>query len=158
MSNVINIGVRPAAAHDVNFIVRSNRAMAAETEDIGLDDATLKNGVEYLLAHPREGRYLVAEVDGRPAGTLMITFEWSDWRNGRFWWIQSVYVDAAFRRQGVYRAMHDAVRDLARGDAQVCGIRLYVEKDNTIARQTYEHLGMLETHYRLYEESLTPRA
>lgn len=82
----------------------------------------------------------------------MVTFEWSDWRNGRFWWIQSVYVDAAHRRQGVYSALHEAIRRRAEEDPQGCGIRLYVEVENVNAQATYRQLGMSETHYRLYEE------
>jgi len=153
-----DIVVRPARPDDVEFILASNRSMAAETEDVGLDGATLRNGINYLLEHPAQGRYLVAECDGTAAGTLMITFEWSDWRNGRFWWIQSVYVNAQARRRGVYRAMHETVRNLAANDPQVCGIRLYVERENSVAQHTYEHIGMTQTHYRLYEEALSPRA
>jgi GNAT superfamily N-acetyltransferase len=151
------IVVRAATAQDVDFILASNRAMATETEDVGLNSDTLRCGIEYLLDHPAQGRYLVAELNGDLAGTLMITFEWSDWRNGRFWWIQSVYVNAEARRQGIYRAMHGAVRDLAAQDPQVCGIRLYVERDNLGAQQTYQRIGMSETHYRMYEEALSPR-
>jgi len=154
---VNDIVVRPAHPDDVEFILASNRSMAAETEDVGLNGDTLRKGIKYLLAHPAEGRYLVAERDGAPVGTLMITFEWSDWRNGRFWWIQSVYVIAQARRRGVYRAMHEAVRSLAAEDPQVCGIRLYVEKQNSVAQHTYQHIGMMQTHYRLYEEALSPR-
>jgi GNAT superfamily N-acetyltransferase len=151
-----NITTRRATIQDLDFIVDSNRAMAAETEDVGLQPDTLRQGIEYLMAHPSEGIYLVAELDSEPAGTLMVTFEWSDWRNGRFWWIQSVYVPVAFRQRGVYRAMHEAVRALAVKDSQVCGIRLYVEQENDVAQQTYQRIGMHETHYRLYEESLPP--
>ena len=113
-------------------------------------------GSNYLLAHADEGFYLVAEQDGELVGTLMVTFEWSDWRNGRFWWIQSVYVPQAFRRRGVYRAMHQAVRTLAGQDPQACGLRLYVERDNAVAQRTYQDIGMVETHYRLYEELFSP--
>jgi len=151
-----DISVRKATVDDVAFIMASNLQMAAETEDVGLDPATLRKGIEYLLAHADEGLYLVAQSAGQPAGTLMVTFEWSDWRNGRFWWIQSVYVPAEFRRRGVYRAMHEAVRQLARQDPQVCGLRLYVERENHVAQQTYQDIGMAETHYRLYEEALQP--
>ena len=127
--------------------------MAAETEDLGLDPERLKAGIEYLLKHPAEGFYLVAEQDSTAVGTLMVTYEWSDWRNGRFWWIQSVYVPPEARRRGVYRALHSAVRARAGEDEQACGIRLYVEQENTGAQRTYERIGMTQTHYRLYEES-----
>ena len=144
---------RLANQDDVDFIVASNHAMATETEDVGLNPATLRRGIEYLLDNTGEGLYLIAEQKNERVGTLMVTFEWSDWRNGRFWWIQSVYVPAQFRRQGVYRTMHDAVRLLARQDPQACGLRLYVEQDNTVAQTTYQQIGMVETHYRLYEEA-----
>lgn len=144
--------VRAAQSSDLEFIVACNRAMAAETEDAGLDEAVLRRGISYLFSHPAEGFYLVAEKQGEPAGTLMVTFEWSDWRAGRFWWIQSVYVTPQNRRQGVYSALHEAVRRQAQTDHLSCGIRLYVEQDNTPALHTYRQIGMYETHYRLYEE------
>jgi GNAT superfamily N-acetyltransferase len=135
------------------MIASFNAAMAAESEDKGLDLAVLNQGVRYLMDNPREGHYLMAQVDGEAAGTLMVTVDWSDWRNGRFWWIQSVYVAPRFRRLGVYRAMHKAVSDAAHGDPQACGIRLYVERDNSGAQATYRTMGMFETHYRLYEQT-----
>lgn len=149
MSNAV---IRPAAAADVAHLVEFNRAMAAESEDKGLDTQVLERGVRYLIDHPAEGFYLIAERAGVPVGTLMVTYEWSDWRNGRFWWIQSVYVVPAERRRGVYRALHAHVRERARQDPQACGLRLYVERDNVGAMATYRALGMSETRYRLYEE------
>ncbi len=148
-----NTAVRRATTADLQFLHANNMAMAAETEDRGLDQDTLRRGIAYLLEHPAEGFYLVAEREGTAVGSLMVTFEWSDWRNGRFWWIQSVYVPPSYRRQGVYRAMHDAVHNLAADDAQLCGIRLYVERDNVRAQRTYIEMGMHETHYRLFEEA-----
>ncbi len=145
--------IRDATTADVADLVRFNVAMASESEDKGLHPPTLQSGIEYLLQNPREGRYLVAQRGAKSVGTLMLTYEWSDWRNGRFWWIQSVYVDQAERRTGVYRALHQHARDLATSDPQSCGIRLYVERDNSGARATYETLNMSETAYRLYEES-----
>jgi ribosomal protein S18 acetylase RimI-like enzyme len=144
--------VRPATAADVPRLVEFNRAMAAESEDKGLDLAVLQRGVEYLIAHPAEGFYLMAERDGHIAGSLMVTFEWSDWRCGRFWWIQSVYVVPEHRRRGVYSQMHDRVRRRALEDPLACGLRLYVERENDGAMATYRALAMVETHYRLYEE------
>ena len=146
------VSVRSATAADIDRLVDFQRAMAAETEDKGLDPGRLRAGIAYLIEHPEEGFYLVAERNGRPAGSLMVTFEWSDWRNGRFWWIQSVYVDRAHRSQSVYSALHDAIRVRAQEDPQGCGIRLYVEQENVSAQATYRQLGMVETHYRLYEE------
>lgn len=146
------IDVRPATVADTHLLVEFNRAMAEESEDKGLDVATLTRGVEYLLGHPAEGFYLMAERGGQVAGSLLVTFEWSDWRCGRFWWIQSVYVLPEHRRHGVYSGMHDDVRRRALEDPQACGLRLYVEQDNAGAMATYRSLDMVETHYRLYEE------
>lgn len=146
------IEVRHAGHADHGLLVDFNLAMARESEDKGLDPERLARGVANLLDMPADGFYLVGEIGGQPAGSLMVTYEWSDWRNGRFWWIQSVYVAPAWRRRGVYRALHDRVRELARADGRACGIRLYVERDNRGAMATYAALGMQETHYRLYEE------
>jgi ribosomal protein S18 acetylase RimI-like enzyme len=128
--------------------------MARETEQRELDPARLTHGVEQGLADPAKGRYFVAELDGRVAGCLMVTTEWSDWRDGWFWWIQSVYVASDARGRGVYRALHDHVRVAARAAGDVVGLRLYVEKENARAQRTYQQLGMTETGYRLYEELL----
>ena len=146
------VTVRPATFADLDTIVDFNLAMARESEDKGLDPARLRRGVTSLLQTAGDGFYLMADVGGKPAGSLMVTYEWSDWRDGRFWWIQSVYVAPEQRRQGVYRAMHDRVRTLAHEDGRACGIRLYVERENSGAMATYEALGMVQTHYRLYEE------
>ena len=105
-----------------------------------------------LLNDPSLGFYVVAERAGEVVGSLMVTNEWSDWRNGLFWWIQSVYIVPAARRQGVYRALYDFVREMARADPGICGFRLYVEKDNTAAQRTYSSLGMAPTDYLVYEE------
>ena len=144
--------LRPAAAADRDTLVRFNLSMASESEDKTLDEVTLEKGVTYLSEHPDEGFYLVAELDGTIAGALMVTYEWSDWRNGRFWWIQSVYVDARYRRRGVYSALHEYVKSAAKADPRSCGIRLYVEKDNTAAQATYHVLEMQTTSYLLLEE------
>jgi len=151
---VSSVAVRPARAADGATIAAFNAAMARETEQRELDPATLTAGVERGLADPAKGRYFVAVVDGEVAGCLMVTTEWSDWRDGWFWWIQSVYVDPAHRGRGVYGALHEHVRAAAKAAGDVVGIRLYVEKDNTRARRTYTKLGMTETDYRLYEELL----
>ena len=111
-------------------------------------------GVEAVLSDPGHGFYVVADTGGEIAGSLLVTFEWSDWRNGRFWWIQSVYVRPAYRRRGVYRALHEFVRDRARSTGGVVGLRLYVERENAVAQRTYAALGMDETPYRMYEEPL----
>lgn len=151
--------VRDAVEGDHERLVAWGSAMAWETERKRLDPATVGHGVRAGLADPGRARYFVAErdcgADGiRPAGTLMLTFEWSDWRNGHWWWIQSVYVDEAHRRQGVFAALYRHVYQLARDTPGVCGLRLYVEKENIAAQRTYESLGMVDARYCMYEASM----
>ncbi len=145
------MNIRSAGPTDVDVLVRFNAALASETEDRQLDLDLLRAGVETLLADGAKGRYLIAERAGEVLGALAVTTEWSDWRNGWFWWVQSVYVDASARRQGVYSALYEAVLRDAKNDPKVCGVRLYVERENDRARQTYAQMGMQETAYRLYE-------
>jgi ribosomal protein S18 acetylase RimI-like enzyme len=150
------IRLRLAEARDLEALVEFNRAMALETEGRELDTGVLRAGVEGLLREPRHGFYVVAEASDGPqgevVGSLMVTYEWSDWRNGLFWWIQSVYVTRPFRRRGIYRRLYEFVKARAAREETVCGFRLYVERDNEIAQQTYRRLGMEETHYKLFEE------
>jgi len=148
------ITVRTATAEDADLLAQFNVRMAEETEDKTLDSETVRAGVQALLDDPSRGFYLVAVRGEEVVGSLMITPEWSDWRNGAFWWIQSVYVRLGARRAGVYRALHHAVRKQAEATDDVCGLRLYVERGNEAARETYEALGMTETSYRMYEEML----
>lgn len=144
--------IRPATAADAETIASFNEAMATETEGKTLAPETIRAGVRALLSRHDLGFYLVAEEDGRIVGQLMVTFEWSDWRNGLVWWVQSVYVRPEARGRGVYRALHGHVREAARGDGGVRGLRLYVERENRTAQATYGRLGMRETGYRLFEE------
>ena len=144
--------IRFATAEDADTIARFNQAMARETESKALPDAVIGAGVQALMDNPRDGFYLVAEVDGVPAASLMVTSEWSDWRNGFFWWIQSVYVDKPYRRRGLYSTMYRFVKNEAAKRKDVCGFRLYVEQANVGAQRTYEYLGMARTAYVLYEE------
>jgi ribosomal protein S18 acetylase RimI-like enzyme len=149
----VNYQIRPAQRDDLDLLVDFNTAMAQESEDKPLELDRLRTGLIALFERPADGYYLIAEAaNGARVGALMLTFEWSDWRNGRFWWIQSVYVVPTHRRLGVYRALHAHVRAAALRDAECCGLRLYVERDNTGAQATYRATGMVETHYRLYEE------
>ena len=143
--------VRPARADDLAALVDFNAALARETEDRELERATLERGVAALLADPAKGRYVVAESDGVVVGALCLTYEWSDWRNAMFWWIQSVYVRAECRRKGVYTALYRAIEAQAREDPAVCGLRLYVDHDNSRAQSVYAALGMRESHYRFFE-------
>ena len=146
------LSIRKAELRDAPAITRFNTAMAHETEGKALMPERIGAGVLRLLNDPSLGFYAVAESGGAVVGCLMVTNEWSDWRNGLFWWIQSVYIEPGFRRQGVYRRLYEFIRELARAEPGICGFRLYVEKDNAAAQRTYESLGMARTHYLVYEE------
>nr|WP_225737690.1 GNAT family N-acetyltransferase [Dyella acidiphila] len=127
--------------------------MAWETEHKRLEHEVLARGVAAVFDEPRRGFYLVAERDGEPVGCLLVTYEWSDWRNGDFWWIQSVYVAPQARRGGVFRALYADVARRA-GEAGAVGLRLYVETENLRAQSTYRDLGMEQCHYLMYEQML----
>jgi GNAT superfamily N-acetyltransferase len=146
--------IRQGRPDDAAAIVEFNRRLAMETEGKALDPTALTAGVTAALADPtRKGPYYLA-VDGATIlGQLQITFEWSDWRNGWFWWIQSVYVVAEARKKGVFRSLYEHVVELARREPDVVGLRLYVERDNHTAQKTYETLGMTPTAYLLLERS-----
>ena len=146
-----SIAVGRAATEDVAAIAQFNIAMAAETEDLALDPQTVHAGVAAVVSDDRHGFYLVARSDGKAVGSLMITYEWSDWRNGNLWWIQSVYVVPSARKQGIFRLLYDNVISLAKQDGDAAGGRLYVEKDNRGAQEVYRKLGMSETAYRVFE-------
>lgn len=147
--------IRLARPEDVATIVSFSAAMALETEGRHLDQARLREGTIALLESPARGFFMVAEMahanQAQLAGQLMITYEWSDWRNAAFWWVQSVYVDPRWRRRGVFSQMHQAVVQEAKSRTDVCGVRLYVDKDNTIAHTTYERLGLVRSAYQVYE-------
>ena len=148
---VLNISIRDALQGDVDTIAEFNARLAQETEGSMLDPGVVKAGVLAVVENPTRGRYWVAEADGRIVGQIQTTFEWSDWRNGMLWWIQSVYVHPDFRRRGVYSTLYRHVESLASRQPDVCGIRLYVERDNEPAQQTYSALGMSMTDYRVME-------
>ena len=147
----MKIDIREASPRDAATIASFNQGIASETEGKHLDDDTILAGVSRLLNDPSRGRYWLAEVDGRVVGQTMVTYEWSDWRNGNVWWIQSVYVASDFRRQGVFSALYAAIESLARDDADACGIRLYVERHNERAQATYRALGMQGDTYLVME-------
>jgi GNAT superfamily N-acetyltransferase len=148
------LAIRRATIDDAEILARFNEAMAEETEDKTLDPDTVRAGVRAVFDKPEQVFYLVAERDSTIVGSLMITTEWSDWRNADFWWIQSVYVRPEARRTGVYTALHRDVRRRARNTEDVCGLRLYVERANAAAQAAYDELGMDEPPYRMYEEML----
>jgi ribosomal protein S18 acetylase RimI-like enzyme len=156
--------IRPAGRDDVDFIVAFSAAMAWETEHRRLDEGRLREGTLSLLSTPALGFFLVAQAQTSEravlVGQLMITYEWSDWRNGVFWWIQSVYVDPTWRRQGVFRRMHEEVLASAKAAPDVCGVRLYVEQQNRTAQTVYQRLGLIASSYKVYEQDfvLSPHA
>lgn len=145
------VNVRRAEPRDAIHIVRFQQSMALETEGKRLDQSLISAGVDAVFDDPDKGFYTVAEVGGTVVGSLLITYEWSEWRNATFWWIQSVFVDADHRRRGVYTELHDHIMKQARESEDICGVRLYVERSNHIAQQTYKSLGMGHSHYDLYE-------
>ena len=147
--------LRDASLADLEVIVEFNARLAHETEDRELDRAVLTGGVAALLRDATKGRYFVAEQAGDVVGQVMVTYEWSDWRNGQFWWIQSVYVRADSRGAGVFKALFAHVSRLAQSQPEVCGLRLYVEEDNASARAVYARLGLRPTTYGVMERELT---
>ena len=144
--------IRLATPADAAVLTEFNAAMALETERKELLPEVVGAGVKSLLDNRAGGFYVVAEESACVVGALMITKEWSDWRNGSFWWIQSVYVLPDFRRRGVYKRLYLHVQALAAQDPKVCGFRLYVERENSRAQATYRALGMKETRYLVFEE------
>jgi len=153
MKLLMEVAVRAATPADVKFLVEGNARMALETENLTLDRQRLRTGVEAVFADAERGFYLIAEVDGEPAGQMMITYEWSDWRNAVFWWIQSVYTVPEMRGRGVFKALYAAVEEMAEQRGGVCGLRLYVEAHNEAAQATYRRCGMSETVYRMFEKA-----
>lgn len=144
--------IRIAERKDTASLVEFNQAMALETEGKQLDSEILKSGVEAVFDDDRKGFYVVAEIDKKIVGGLMITFEWSDWRSRWFWWIQSVYILPDYRGKKIYRFLYEFVAEKARQKGDVCGLRLYVERENVNAQKVYEKLGMNLSHYQMFEE------
>lgn len=149
------INVRYASRNDADAITQLNAAMGLETESVIINSETLRKGVDAILSDPNKGLYFVAEIDDKVVGQLMITYEWSDWRNAFFWWIQSVYVLPQHRNAGVFKTLYNFVHDIAKKDQMVCGLRLYVDTHNITAKEAYKHLGMSASHYEMYELDLT---
>ena len=143
--------IRPATLDDLPVIVEMNRRLAEETEGLKLSVELLTQGVRAALFDPHKARYFVAEIDGAVVGQLMHTREWSDWRNGDIWWLQSVYVVAEYRRQGVFRGLIEFLTVQAEANPEVVGLRLYVEEQNHQAAATYERLGLPEAGYVVRE-------
>src|SRR5262245_7657671 len=156
MSILDHLNVRLAKPEDASMIVSFSAAMALETENRRLDLDRLYEGTMALLESPDRGSFMVAELEQpnkcQLLGQLMITYEWSDWRNAVFWWVQSVYVTPSWRRRGVYRFMHNQIVAQARANANECGIRLYVEQDNHTAQTVYKRVGLVRSVYQVYEQ------
>jgi len=144
------ITIRRATVEDAQVIISFQQAMAMETEALKLNESVLEPGVKAVFSDPSKGEYYVAENDGSVIASLLITYEWSDWRNANVWWFQSVYVIPEFRRKGVFRMMYSFISDEAR-KLDVAGLRLYVETNNSAAMRTYESMGMSSQHYTMYE-------
>ena len=146
-----DVRYREGVPSDANDIIDFQIAMARETEDFDLQRDITTRGVHAVFADLSLGRYFVAEADGRVVASLMITYEWSDWRNGVVWWIQSVYVVPDFRRRGVYAGLYQHVKTMVESEPSIRGIRLYVDDRNTSAQEVYTRLGMNGEHYKVYE-------
>lgn len=145
------VTIREATIQDRNFLVECQINMADETENLALDFLTVQMGVEAVMSDSSRGFYIIAEVEGNKAGCLMVTPEWSDWRNRWVWWLQSVYVLPHFRQSGIFGTMYDYVKNKVLEKDQVAGIRLYVDKSNQRAQMVYERSGMDGGHYTTYE-------
>ena len=152
--NDINLRIRIASPNDAAALISFNQAMALETEGKLLDAEKITSGVEAVFGDEKKGFYVVAELNEAIAGGLMVTYEWSDWRNKWFWWIQSVYILPEGRGQKLYSRMYDFVKQQAAEAGNVCGFRLYVETENVHAQKVYEALGMTSSHYLMYEEEV----
>ena len=147
------MNIRKAVDSDAPALIDFNQKMALETEEKQLDPAVIESGVTAVFTDPNKGFYVVAENAGSILGGLMVTYEWSDWRSKWFWWIQSVYIVPEARGRRIYSLMYEFVKAEAAKAGNVCGFRLYVERENTHAQRVYEKLGMENTVYFMYEEN-----
>lgn len=147
----IKLIIREASASDITVLAQNNQALALETENLQLNSETILAGVSNALER-EDCHYFVAELNGEVAGQTMITYEWSDWRNGVMWWIQSVYVQPEHRKKGVFRSLFNHIERLARNDPEVKALRLYVMENNPSGKNTYKNLGMEDSGYIVYEK------
>ena len=153
MNTDLDLTITRGKASDIEAIVRFQADMAMESEGTMLDMDILTLGVTSAINDEQKGTYLVASVNDTPIGSLMVTREWSDWNNMWYWWIQSVYVMPEYRNQGVYRAMYATLKDMAKENG-VSQVRLYADRTNHSAQQVYQRLGMTESHYLMFEETI----
>ena len=154
MNTDIDLTITRGETSDIDAIVRFQADMAMESEGIMLDMCRLTSGVTSAMKDESKGTYLVARANGTPIGSLMLTREWSDWNNQWYWWVQSVYVMPEYRKNGVYKAMYATLKDMARKSG-VSQIRLYADRTNLSAQQVYQRLGMRESHYLMFEETIS---
>lgn len=147
----MNIHIRKAEQADLDSIIGFQVAMAWETEQYKLDQETVRKGVNAVFNDDKLGVYYVAQLGDRVVGSLLTTYEWSDWRNGTVLWIQSVFVDLSYRKKGVYGALYEHVKTAVSADQSLKGIRLYVDESNSNAMEVYTRLGMNGEHYRVFE-------
>ena len=153
MNTDLDLTITQGKASDIDTIVRFQADMAMESEGTMLDMDRLTLGVSSAINDEQKGIYLVARANDTPIGSLMLTREWSDWNNQWYWWIQSVYVMPEYRKKGVYKAMYATLKDIAQENG-VSQIRLYADKTNLSAQQVYQRLGMRESHYLMFEETI----
>ncbi len=146
------MNIRIATTNDIDSQVEFNKAMALETEGKRLDTDIVRTAVESIFEDKAKGFYVVAEEDGELAGSLLVTYEWCDWRNAWWWWVQSVYIRPEARGKRIYSQLYDFVKANAVEAGNVYGIRLYVENENTHAQRVYERLGMQQSPYIMYDE------
>lgn len=147
----MNLDIRDAELSDQSVIAEFNLRLAEETEDHQLNPSIINSGVAAVLKDSSKGRYWIATIDRQAVGQMLVTYEWSDWRDGVFWWIGSVYVRAEHRRKGVFKSLYQHVETLAKEDQNACGLRLYFEENNSRAKQTYLSLGMKKPGYLVME-------
>jgi GNAT superfamily N-acetyltransferase len=145
------ITIRKALVNEAAMIARFQQLMALETESLSLDPEIVLKGVEMVFSDPAKGTYMVAETDQKVVACALLTPEWSDWRKGTFLWIQSVYVNPAYRKQGIYSQLYSHIKELVLHSKEYLGLRLYVVMNNTVAQKTYSSTGMDGDHYKLYE-------
>ncbi len=147
----MNFEIRPATIEDAETIVQFNIEMALESENLRLEPEKVRRGVEKSLSNPLMGRYYLAHRGDEILGQIRVTLEWSDWNDAEYWWIQNVYVVSAARKQGIYKALHHHIKNLAEG-AGACGLQLYVDAENAAAQAVYENLNMEQSHYLIFEQ------
>lgn len=146
------ITIQKASHQHLDKLVEFQQGLARETENLSLSEQTLKKGLIALLTDPSKGEYYIVLDNGNPIGCHLITYEWSEWKNGMVWWMQSVYVAAEYRNRGIFKMMFDNIMNLIDRDPQLLGLRLYVDKSNARAMKVYEALGMDGSHYTVYEK------